>query len=104
MSKTHSDEPMLFDNLNVSQNSTQLKKLRFHPYYYQGRKGSLYLDDKRSNIKIVKIDKNDEELVLTVTSKKSAKKIELRSFWDQIEFDYYSICNLKDWRILFSKK
>ena len=103
MSKTHPEETIQFNNLKVN-NSTHLKKLRFHPYYYQGRKGSLYLDEKRTIIKIAKIDKKDEKLILTLSGKKTGNRIELKCFWDDLEFDYYSIQNPHTWKIIFPKK
>jgi hypothetical protein len=77
---------------------------RFHPYYYQGRKGTLFNFGKRIGIKITKIEKRDDYLVLTLSERKSDEKINLQSFWNQIEFDYYSIRSSEGWVIKFSKK
>ena len=104
MSKVNSEEKNALNiSLNIDQNTDQLKKLRFHPYYYQGRKGTL-ITENRKKVKIVKIEKNEFELILTLSINKSTDKIELKCFWDQINFDYYSISNSKDWKITFSKK
>jgi len=103
MSKSHPEEQLAVDHLKTINNS-HLKKLRFHPYYYQGRKGSLYIEDKRSIVKITKIDKQDEELVLTLSGKKHDNRLQLKCYWDNIEFDYYSIKNTPTWKIVFPKK
>ncbi len=100
MSKVNTDEHLVFDD-----QKPLVKKLRFHPYYYQGRKGSYYNHSgKRVNIKIVKIEKNENELILTITGKFENKKVELRCPWSNLEFDYYSIRCLQDWKIRFAKK
>lgn len=102
MSKSNIDENILFNDLN---NNSQVKKLRFHPYYYQGRKGSYYNSlGKRVNVKVVKIEKSEIELVLTITGNLENHKLKLRSSWTDLEFDYYSIRCMQDWKIKFTKK
>lgn len=101
MSKSHSENKF---SLNYSENpSNHIIKLRFHPYYYQGRKGSYYKSDKRTSVKITKIEKTEDELILTITGRKNDDKIILKSYWDQISFDYYHI-SCPDWKINFPKK
>ena len=100
MSKAKTDEKLVFESKD-----SLVKKLRFHPYYYQGRRGSYYDKfGKRVAIKIVRIDKDDEELILTITGKFEDKKMELRCPWIDLEFDYYGIRCLQDWKIKFAKK
>lgn len=104
MSKTKIEDNVLFDDFDKNQNP-MVKKLRFHPYYYQGRKGSYYNSDgKRFNVKIVKVEKNDDELILTITGKSTENRLELQSSWEDVEFDYYSIRCLQNWKLKFSKK
>ena len=103
MSKSNADEHFFYDNLTNTPNM-QVKKLRFHPYYYQGRKGSFYKSDKRVGVKITKIEKKDEELVLLISGKLDDNKIELKCSWKDIEFDYYTISCPRQWKIKFSKK
>jgi len=104
MSKTYPNENSVVDSISSSQDNIQLKKLRFHPYYYQARRGSLYIDNKRSNIKITKIEKADSELILTLIGKKSDQKVILKGFWEDVTFDYYSISHVHKWKISFPKK
>ena len=91
----------VLDNLS-DQNTIQTKKLRFHPYYYQGRKGSYYKSDKRISIKITKVEKSDDELQLTISGRQK-NKIQLKAYWDQVVFDYYSIY-CPTWKINFPRK
>ena len=103
MINTKENQEIVFDRSEKQQTPT-VKKLRFHPYYYQGRKGSYYNSDgKRTNIKIVKIEKNEQDLILTITVKLEDTRLELKSSWENIEFDYYSIRNTH-WKIKFTKK
>lgn len=100
MSKAKVDEKVVFES-----NNTLQKRIRFHPYYYQGRRGSYYDQlGKRITIKIVRIDKDEQELILTITGKFENKKMELRCPWVDLEFDYYTIRCLQDWKIRFAKK
>lgn len=101
MSKGAYKPESVVDNLS-DQSTSQTKKLRFHPYYYQGRKGSYYLSDKRTSVKVTKIEKNDDELVLTITGRQK-DKIQLKGYWEDIEFDYYSI-SCPSWKVNFPRK
>lgn len=104
MSKTKIEEKVLFDNFDNRQ-SPMVKKLRFHPYYYQGRKCSYYNSEgKRFNVKIVKVEKNDDDLILTIAGKSAENRLELQSLWENVEFDYYSIHCSQNWILKFSKK
>ena len=81
------------------------KQHRFHPSYYQSRRGSfISMDDpeKRVPIRIQKLQKNQDYLTLFLV-KKSGERFNLSVNWHQIDFDYFEIKSI-DWLIKLSKK
>jgi hypothetical protein len=81
------------------------KRLRFHPSYYQSRRGSFVTNnkhDQRIPIRIQKIQKNREDVVLFL-AKKTGERFELTSDWSKLDFDYFEIKS-PSWIIKLSKK
>jgi len=81
------------------------KHHRFHPSYYQSRKGSFISKDDPENrvpIRIQKLQKK-QDCVSIYLAKKSGERINLSVNWHEIDFDYFEIKS-NDWLIKLSKK
>lgn len=83
------------------------KRLRFHPTYYQSRKGSFFTgtDEERRSVKVQSLDKTSEGVEIRLADKKSGEQIEITSEWRSLEFDYYVIQNESEgWMLKLSRR
>ena len=101
MSKSHKKPEDSFQNLNE-----QVKRLRFHPYYYMGRKGIFYdKKGKRFQIKIVKLYKDISNLEIYFQERKRlGQKFKVSIKWENVDFDYYTIKTINEGLFKFSQK